>query len=202
LLAKALTLDPENNTALALAGTAAMERGDYVAAITHWQKLISLLPPDYPDIQMIQGGLQQARDYLAMQKGGREKLAMLSAGNEKTAANKAATISGKVALSPEMAGKVAPNDVVFILARATEGPKMPLAVIRKQVKDLPVEFTLDDSMAMQPQLKLSGFDKVMVVARVSKSGSPVAQSGDLEGRVAVVKPGTRSLYIEIDTAVK
>lgn len=202
LLVKALALDPSNNTALALAGSAAMERGDYVAAIMHWQKLISLLPPDYPDIQMIQGGLQQAREYLALQKGGREKLVMLSSGNEKSSANKAVTISGKVALSSELAAKVAPTDVVFILARATEGPKMPLAVIRKQVKDLPMEFTLDDSMAMQPQLKLSGFDKVMVVARISRSGSPMAQSGDLEGSVAVVKPGTRSLYIEIDTVVK
>jgi cytochrome c-type biogenesis protein CcmH len=201
LLVKALALDPNNNTALALAGSAAMERGDYVAAITHWQKLISLLPPDYPDIQMIQGGLKQAREYLAMQKGGREKLAAMPSVPEKAAAA-GAPITGKVSLSKSLAGNVSPDDVVFILARAAEGPKMPLAVIRKQVKDLPMEFTLDDSMAMQPQLKLSGFDKVIVVARVSKSGTPISQPGDLEGLSAQVKPGTRGLAVEIDRVVK
>jgi cytochrome c-type biogenesis protein CcmH len=202
LLVKALALDGNNTTALALAGSAAMERGDYVVAITHWQKLISLLPPDYPDIQMIQGGLKQAREYLAMQKGGREKLAAMPAMAEKAPANSAAAITGKVMLSKSLIGKVSPDDVVFILARAAEGPKMPLAVIRKQVKDLPMEFTLDDSMAMQPQLKLSGFDKVIVVARVSKSGTPVAQSGDLEGLSASIKPGAKGLTIEISSVVK
>jgi cytochrome c-type biogenesis protein CcmH len=202
LLVKALALDPNNNTALALAGSAAMERGDYVTAITHWQKLLSLLPPDYPDIQMIQGGLKQAREYLAMQKGGREKLASMPAVAEKSPANAAAAITGKVSLSKAMAGKVSPDDVVFILARAAEGPKMPLAVIRKQVKDLPMDFTLDDSMAMQPQLKLSGFDKVIVVARISKSGTPIAQSGDIEGLSAPVTPGAKGLTISIDSVVK
>ncbi len=200
---KALALDPENTTALALAGSSDMERGDYVAAITHWQKLVSLLPPDYPQIQMIHDGINQAREYLSRQKGGREMLAKLSAAPAKTAAaNQAQAITGRVSLSPALLAKAAPTDVVFILARAAEGPKMPLAVIRKQVKDLPLEFTLDDSMAMQPQLKLSGFDKVVVVARVSKSGTPMAQAGDLEGSAGVVKPGTRGLNITIDSTVK
>lgn len=201
---KALALDPENTTALALAGSSDMERGDYIAAITHWQKLVSLLPPDYPQIQMIHDGINQAREYLSQQKGGREMLAKLPAANapEKAAANQAQAISGKVTLSPALLAKAAPTDFVFILARAAEGPKMPLAVIRKQVKDLPLEFTLDDSMAMQPQLKLSGFDKVVVLARVSKSGTPMAQAGDLEGTAGIVKPGTRGLNITIDSTVK
>ncbi|MDD4930307.1 MAG: c-type cytochrome biogenesis protein CcmI [Gallionella sp.] len=206
-IARALQLDPENTTALALAGSSDMERGDYVAAITHWQKLVSLLPPDYPQIQMIHDGISQAREYLSQQKGGREQLARLSAQTampaaEKTVANPAVAISGRVSLSPALQARAAPTDFVFILARAAEGPKMPLAVIRKQVKDLPLEFTLDDSMAMQAQLKLSGFDKVVVIARVSKSGTPMAQAGDLEGTAGEVKPGTRGLNITIDGVVK
>ena len=204
LINKALALEPENPTALALAGSAGMERGDYVAAITHWQKLVSLLPPDYPQIQMIHDGISQAREYLSQQKGGREMLARLPAANtpEKVAANPALAITGRVSLSPALLAKTSPTDFVFILARAAEGPKMPLAVIRKQVKDLPMTFTLDDSMAMQPQMKLSGFDKVVVLARVSKSGTPMAQPGDLEGSAGIVKPGTRGLNITIDSTVK
>lgn len=104
-------------------------------------------------------------------------------------------------MSPALAGKVAPTDIVFILARAIQGPKMPLAVLRKQVKDLPLKFTLDDSMAMQPQLKLSGFDQVVVVARVSKSGTPMSQSGDLQGLTGAVKPGIKGLNIVIDSVI-
>lgn len=204
LIEKALQLDPENSTALALAGSGDMERGDYVAAITHWQKLVSLLPPDYPQIQMIHDGISQARKFLAMQKGGAEMLAKLPADNvpQKVASNPAAAITGRVTLSAALASHASPDDFVFILARAAQGPKMPLAVIRKQVKDLPMDFTLDDSMAMQPQMKLSGFDKVVVVARVSKSGTPMAQPGDIEGSAGVVKPGTKGLNIAIDTLVK
>jgi len=203
-LEKALMLDGNNTNALALSGSAAMERGDYVAAITHWQKLISLLPPEYPDLQMIQHGIKQAREFLAMQKGGKEKLAQLPRDPvpEKIPASATQATTGKVSLSPAMAGKVDPDDTVFILARAAEGPKMPLAVLRKQVRDLPMEFSLDDSMAMQPQLKLSGFDQVVVVARISKSGTPMAQPGDIQGMTEAIKPGTKSLHIVIDSVVK
>ena len=112
------------------------------------------------------------------------------------------SVSGKISLSPALAGKVAPTDTVFVLARAAQGPRMPVAVFRKQVKDLPMDFTLDDSMAMQPQMKLSGFPLVVVAARVSKSGGAMSQPGDLEGLSAAVKPGTTGLDIVIDTVVK
>ncbi|BBI99642.1 c-type cytochrome biogenesis protein CcmI [Ferrigenium kumadai] len=204
-LDKALALDGNNTAALALSGSAAMERGDYAAAITHWQKLVDLLPQDYPNVQMIHDGIKQAKEFLAMQKGGKQMLAQIDAAHaaeKAAAANPAMAISGKVALSPALTGKVAPTDTVFVLARAANGPKMPLAVFRKQVKDLPLAFTLDDSMAMQPQLKLSGFSEVVVVARVSKSGTPMAQPGDLQGTTASIKPGTKGLNIVIDTVVQ
>ncbi len=112
------------------------------------------------------------------------------------------SVSGKISLSPALVGKVAPTDTVFVLARAAQGPRMPLAVFRKQVKDLPMDFTLDDSMAMQPQMKLSGFQQVVVAARVSKSGGAMSQPGDFEGISQVIKPGTTGLNIVIDTVVK
>ena len=203
LLNKALELDANNTTALALSGSAAMERADYATAITRWQTLIDQLEPGSQDIQVYRGGIKQASVLLAAQPGGKEKLAQLASGKapEKSAANSAAAITGKVSLSPALAGKVAPTDIVFILARAAQGPKMPLAVLRKQVKDLPLKFTLDDSMAMQPQLKLSGFEQVVVVARVSKSGTPMAQSGDLQGLTESVKPGAKDLNVVIDSVM-
>jgi cytochrome c-type biogenesis protein CcmH len=203
LLNKSLELDANNTTALALSGSAAMERGDYATAITRWQTLVNQLEPGSPDIQVYRGGIKQASVLLAAQPGGKQKLAQLSSGKapEKAAANSAAAITGNVSLSPALAGKVAPTDTVFILARAAQGPKMPLAVLRKQVKDLPLKFTLDDSMAMQPQLKLSGFEQVVVVARVSKSGTPMAQSGDLQGLTGAIKPGVKGLNIVIDSVM-
>jgi cytochrome c-type biogenesis protein CcmH len=202
-LGKALEIDPNNPTALALSGSAAMDRSDYVEAISAWQKLVDQLEPGSQETLMYLGGIKQARELLAAQPGGKEKLAQLSPGKapQKAAASSAKAVSGKVSLSPAMVGKVSPNDTVFILARAAQGPKMPLAVLRKQVKDLPMKFTLDDTMAMQPQLKLSGFDQVVVVARVSKSGTPMAQPGDLQGLTGAVKPGAKGLNIVIDSVV-
>lgn len=201
LLNKALELNANNTTALALSGSAAMESGDYATAITRWKTLVGLMEPGSPDIQVYQGGINQAGLLLAAQPGGKEKLAHLSLKPEPAAANAGVAITGNVSLSPKLAGKVAPTDTVFILARAAQGPKMPLAVLRKQVKDLPMKFTLDDSMAMQPQLKLSGYDQVVVVARVSKSGTPMAQSGDLQGLTGTVKPGIKGLNIVIDSVM-
>lgn len=202
-LNKALELDGNNILALALSGSAAMERGDYAAAITHWTKLISLLPQDNQELQMIRNGIEQARQFLAMQPGGKEKLMQLPADNapQKTVADSAEAIEGGVSLSTELSGKAAPTDTVFIFARDAQGKKMLLAALRGQVKDLPMQFTLDDSMAIQPQAKLSGSEQVEVVARVSKTGNPLAQPGDLQGTTGVVKPGTKGLSIVIDTIV-
>lgn len=112
------------------------------------------------------------------------------------------SVSGKVSLSPELTEKVGPTDTVFILARAAQGPRMPLAVFRKQVKDLPIEFTLNDSMAMRPQMKLSGFSQIVVAARVSKSGMAMPRPGDFEGVSTIVTPGATGLNIVIDTELE
>lgn len=205
LIDKALALDPNYPKALALAGSAAMERGDYSAAIRHWEHLLKGLPPGSEDAKMIENGLQQAHEFLAQSKGGKgmrmaqaepapEARQSIAQGNER--------ISGTVSLSPALKDKASPTDTVFVLARAAQGPKMPLAIVRKQVKDLPLQFSLDDSMAMAPQMKLSNFTDVVVVVRVSKSGTATPQPGDLEGMSNPIKPGSSGLKISIDNMVK
>jgi cytochrome c-type biogenesis protein CcmH len=90
---------------------------------------------------------------------------------------------------------------VFILARAPEGSRMPLAILKHQVKDLPLDFALSDAQAMSPAMKLSSFAEVVVVARVSKSGSAAPQSGDLLGTTSAVKLGASGVKVSIDTVV-
>ncbi len=199
LIKTALTLDPNNPKALALAGSAAMEVGEYPQAVEYWEKLLKIIPKDTEDAQMFAEGIKQARMAIAQQgKGGPGKAmapaAAAAAGKER--------ITGTVTLGADMISKVSPNDLLFVLARAESGPPMPLAVMRKQVKDLPMKFALDDSMAMAPQMKLSNFDKVVVVARVAKSGDPIAHSGDLQGQSATIKPGTNDVKVTIDSEVK
>lgn len=109
-----------------------------------------------------------------------------------------ASLKVTVSLSPALASKAAPDDVVFIFARATQGPRMPLAVVSKHVKDLPVTVVLDDNLAMNPEMKLSSVPKIVVVARVSKSGMANARDGDLEGASLPVMSGTKAVSITID----
>ena len=115
-----------------------------------------------------------------------------------SAASAASALKVTVSLSPKLAKKAEPNDVVFIFARATSGPRMPLAIVRKQVKDLPTTVILDDSQGMNPQVKLSSAPEVIVVARVTKSGMADVQDGDLEGVSAPVASGTKAVSISID----
>jgi cytochrome c-type biogenesis protein CcmH len=101
-----------------------------------------------------------------------------------------------------MAKQANPDDTLFVFARPAEGSRMPLAILRKQVKDLPLKFTLDDSMAMSPANALSGASKVIVGARISRSGNAMPQPGDLTGQSASVSVGANGLQIEIKEAVK
>ena len=111
-------------------------------------------------------------------------------------------LSGSVRLSAALAKQASPTDTVFIYARAAEGSRMPLAIQRHQVKDLPLEFKLDDSSAMTPASRLSMFPKVIVSARVSKSGQAMASAGDLTGESAAAANTAKGVAIEIAQVVK
>ena len=113
----------------------------------------------------------------------------------------ASAIRVTVSLSPALTGKAAPDDVVFIFARAASGSRMPLAIVRKLVRDLPVTVVLDDSQAMNSHMKLSGVSELAVVARISKSGQAYPQDGDLEGVSAPVAHGAGTVAISIDTVL-
>jgi len=198
---KALALDPNSMKSLALAGSAAMERGDFAVAIRHWEKLRVQLPPDSEDARAIEGGLAEARQLLAHMKGGKAPLLEQIAPPAQAAAAGKERITGRVTLDAALKNKFSPDDTVFVLARAAEGPKMPLAILRKQVRDLPITFELDDSMAMSPQMKLSAFDQVVVVARISKSGTAMPQSGDAEGLSRPLRPGSKNVNVQIGNIV-
>ncbi len=204
LLNRALSLDPNSLKGLALAGSAAIERGDYAATITYWGKLRGLVPDDSEDAKMLDSGLKEARQMMSHIKGGKapRQLDQINPPAQSPAAGGKERISGTVTLDAALKGKVSPDDTVFILARAAEGPKMPLAILRKQVRDLPLTFELDDSMAMSPQMKLSAFDQVVVVARISKSGDAMPKPGDAQGMSSPLRPGTGKVSVKIDQLVK
>jgi cytochrome c-type biogenesis protein CcmH len=202
LLERAIKLDPNNAKTLALLGTAAMERGDYAAAVRHWEKLLTLVPADNPDAQMIKEGVHQARQLLAQSKGGKAALERIGEPAPKAQPAGKERITGSVTLSEALKGMVGPDDTLFVLARAAEGPKMPLAILRKQVRDLPMQFALDDSMAMSPEMKMSNFDRVVVVARISKSGNAMPQPGDLVGTSKPLTLGSTGIKIDIDQLVR
>ena len=195
IILRALTIDPDNVKALLLAGTAAFNRNDPLAAIRHWERVLGLLPAESDTVQRVQASIAEARS-LSGSPGGKAQLA------KPAQAQGGSRVSGVVKLAPELAGKVAPGDTVFIFARAVEGPRMPLAILRKRGSDLPAEFTLDDSMAMAPQMKLSAFPRVVIGARVSKSANASPQPGDLQGLSAPVKVGSDRVSVVINTELR
>jgi cytochrome c-type biogenesis protein CcmH len=205
LLNKALELDPNNGKALALSGSAAMERGDYAMAVKYWESLLKLIPADTEDAKLVEGGIQQARSFLQIKSGKAPMQAQRATTEEKqptAGAGGKERITGTVTLSDAVKVHAQPDDTLFVLVRAAQGPKMPLAIVRKQVRDLPLQFALDDSMAMSPQMKMSNFDQVVVIARVSKSGNAMPQPGDLQGMSATLKPGSQGVKLNIDTLVQ
>ena len=205
LIARALELDPKNLKALALAGTIAFDRGDYAGAVRHWEAAVAAGDPNSDLVRNLQGGVAEARARAGAPAGAAAPAATAAPAAPAARAASApasASVAGRVVLAPELSGRAAPDDTVFVFARAVDGPRVPLAVLRKKVKDLPFEFVLDDSMAMNAALRLSSATQVVVSARISKSGNAVAQPGDLQGATPAVGVGTRELQIVITETVK
>jgi cytochrome c-type biogenesis protein CcmH len=183
-----LERQPDNQKALAMAGSAALQNNDWKEAIGFLERLRRQIPGDSEFAKAVDAGIAEARAELAKPAGG-------------GAAAAGARVEGRVELAAALVGKSSPEDTVFIFARAAEGPRMPLAILRKRVRDLPAAFVLDDSMAMAPGMNLSTFPQVVVGARISRSGNATPQSGDLEGSSAPVKPGAAGVVVVIDRAV-
>ena len=193
LFERALVLDPNNLKALALAGSAAFEKKDFAKASQLWSKAQGMAPPGSDFAKGLASSVEEAR--LASGQVGTPPAVVKST---PTADAASASIQGLVSLSPAMKSKVAPDDTVFIFARAAQGPRMPLAILKRKASELPITFTLDDTTAMADELKLSKFELVVVGARVSKSGNAIPQSGDLVGQSAAVKAGGSKLTLVID----
>ena len=180
LIERALVLDPDNLKALALGGTAAFQRGDFARAAALWERLLPLVAAGSEDARILRSNIEEARAKAAP----------------------AVKLAGTVSLSPKLKGRAAPDDTVFIFARAAEGPAVPLAVLKRKVSDLPAKFALDDSMAMAPGVRLSAFPRVVVSARVSKSGNAAPQPGDLQGASTPVANDAAGVRIVIDKVVE
>jgi cytochrome c-type biogenesis protein CcmH len=223
LIVKALKIDPKNQTALALAATAAMENGQFDESIALWRRLAAVVEPGSRDRQAVEQAIEQVQQ-VALAKGVKlagESTGAAAAGSGAPAAPApqapvtipakgttpaataaTASISGEVTLAPELMRQAKPDEAVFIFARAVDGPPLPLAVIRTTVKELPLRFTLDDSMSMAPTARLSMHRQVVVSARVSRSGQAMPQPGDLIGTVQPVAVGATGVQVRIADVVR
>lgn len=212
LIQQALSLEPTNMLALFMGGGDAFAGSRYAEAAALWQRLLPQLEPGGEDAQMVEANIAKALERSGGSKPGAPRRDVLAgavapqdevhraAGSKDKAAAKAAgkSVSGRVELSPALKAKANPDDVVFIFARAVDGPRMPLAARRARAADLPLDFVLDDSQAVMPSANISSAEQVRIEVRVSKSGTATPGKGDLTGKSAVVKPGAKGLRIVID----
>jgi cytochrome c-type biogenesis protein CcmH len=197
-LLKALKINPAHAKSLWLAGTWAYQNKRYHLAVRYWSRLRPLLPKGSDDARINEANIVAAQKKLGIEPGKE----ILLPGKPVPPAPMA-RINGRIRISKALASKLPVGATIFILAKAAKGPRVPLAVYKQPLTRLPIEFTLDDSQAMRPQLKLSNFRKVIVIVRISRSGQPFARPGDLEGRSAVLTmPVKGEVDIVIDRQIR
>lgn len=194
LLEKALLIEPENQTALWLGGMAARQQGNLPAAIQRWSKVLKTIksPSERESIKSL---IAEAGSKLSLE----ERKALGIEDLEEESPSLGVTV--KVSLPDSMKNEVKPDDFVFIYAKALKGPAMPLAASKIRVRELPFEITLTDEMAMIPSLRMSAFPELVVGARISISGQPLPQSGDLYVETSPVKAGDM-IELEINQILK
>ena len=185
LILQLLEKNPNYPQGLWLAGIAAQQQGLLEKAIGYWQRAVENLSGE-PESQ---AELTRVIQHAQAELGGAQPSPTPVDSNTNTS-NTASTagITVNVALDTRLTDKAQPEDTVFVFAKATSGPPMPLAVQRLTVKQLPTTITLDDSQAMMPSMKMSNFPQVIVGARISRSGNPLPQAGDLEGLSQPMSP--------------
>lgn len=187
----ALQLDPRHPKALWLLGSVQTQRGDYRAALRTWQTLAALMPADSPDGHAIAANIEEAR-----------RRASSGDGDTPREVSPGAALSGTVQLEPRWRGRVAQGATLFVFARAADERGPPLAVLRTTVGTWPLNFTLDDGNAMLANRRLSDFSRVVVEARISQSGNPIAQPGDLRGVSGALDPRSQTpVQLVINTEV-
>lgn len=192
MVARSLRLDPDNLKALALAGAMAADRGDTAAAGRHWRRALTLAPPGSPFAARVSESLASIGVEAVAGDQARPQP------SDPPAPATAARIEGELRIDAALLPRVRAGDTVFVWVRAAEGPRMPLAVWRQPAGAWPLQFRLDDSMAMSPQMRLSAFDRVVVEARVSRSGQATPASGDLIGSSAPMAPRQSGVRLTID----
>ena len=200
LISEVLAADPDHINARWLNGMLSFQRGQYTAAIQSWQRVLDQIDPASSDAEDLRGLIAEAR-----QRGGlaEEASAAVPKADQPAAATPAPAaaapgqIEVRVAVAPEFAGSIDPNTAVFIYAKAAAGPPMPLAARRVTLGDLPMTVTLDDSLAINPALKLSSFPTVIVGARISASGQAMPMPGDPQGETGPLNTERASAPIQV-----
>jgi len=186
VIREVLQRDPQHFGALLTAGSASYAEGKFADALKYWEQARKPLDANNPDLEGLESAIATVRERLGMPPA-----------KAAPAAASGLNVTGQVNLSAALKSKASPNDVVFIYATPANGDRMPLAIFKTTVSQLPFNFTLDDSTAMAPDRKLSAAGEVMVKVRVTKSGNAMPQSGDLSGSLGPVKVGAKGLKLEI-----
>lgn len=207
-----LQRDPQNYGALLMAGSASFAHTKYEDALNFWLAARKTLDAQNPDLPELDNAIASVQEKLGIKPGSMTAgqavastpaptTSDVPAAGASASANSAGSVSGQVTLSAALKSKVSGTDVVFVYATPANGERMPLAIFKTTVAQLPLNFRLDDSTAMSPERKLSSAGEVFVKVRVSKSGNAMPQSGDLSGSLGPVKVGAKGLSLEIKDQV-